>query len=506
MKKILAFLLTAVLLLSLCCGLAAAEPLPPAGSYTLVGMTDEDGGVLDEQLKLLAALGQRVTLEIAEDGSGVLDFFGDTSTLRIDAAAGTAQIDDSNAAYRYADGMLTFEEPEGNMSLRFACDAQPETAGEPVSAPQPAAPAVDGGGIPGEYALRGMVDENGEDLSEQLALLQSLGMSATLSIQADGSAELDLFGDVTPMQFDFAAMTVTADGSTVPFSWDEGLLVIAEDGASLTLVRSGSDEGEEAPAPVPAAEERRYFTEELVVVDDERCCFKLTGVKETEYELSLNAYIENRSDKNLSFTWDDAVVNGYALDLFWSQDVRAGKKANVSIPFNKAELDALGLEWLDEIRFTLRADDYDDFWADSFLLQPCAVYPTGLDPQSVVYPERLHFPGEKTLLDSEDAGFTVLLADPEGDFGYTLLVCVENRSDSELYFSWDEVSVNDYMLDPYWGCTVPAHAAAYEQIVFYPEDLADNGIETVDRLEFKLSVSDYDTWDTLFAEYRSYEP
>ena len=94
-------------------------------------------------------------------------------------------------------------------------------------------------------------------------------------------------------------------------------------------------------------------------------------------------------------------------------------------------------------------------------------------------------------------------------FGHAYRAYLENKTDKNLMFSWDNVSVNGFMNDPYWGYTLPAHSRAYTGISFY--DLEKIGIKDpsqIEEIEFKLTVSDADDWaaNNLMEQVFTYNP
>lgn len=108
--------------------------------------------------------------------------------------------------------------------------------------------------------------------------------------------------------------------------------------------------------------------EEVVFVDDENCMFKITGIEEDDiFGYTLKADLENKSDKNMMFSIKDASVNGYMCDPFWATSVQSGKKAKSDISFYNSSFEELGIEEVEEIEFTLRVYDKDDWMADPFV-------------------------------------------------------------------------------------------------------------------------------------------
>lgn len=105
---------------------------------------------------------------------------------------------------------------------------------------------------------------------------------------------------------------------------------------------------------------------------------------------------------------------------------------------------------------------------------------------------------EEILVDNENCTFKITDIESDGDWGYTLKVYLENKTDKNLMFSWDDVSVNGFMCDPFWATSVQAGKKANSEISFSETDFEENGIENVENIEFKLSVYDDDNWDAAY--------
>ncbi len=97
---------------------------------------------------------------------------------------------------------------------------------------------------------------------------------------------------------------------------------------------------------------------------------------------------------------------------------------------------------------------------------------------------------EMVLLDDEHVTVKITGVNPDGLFGYTIGVFLENKTDLQLMYSVDNVSVNGYMCDPFWATMVDAGKKANEQISFMESDFERNGIEEVTDVTFTLKVYD----------------
>lgn len=113
-----------------------------------------------------------------------------------------------------------------------------------------------------------------------------------------------------------------------------------------------------------------------------------------------------------------------------------------------------------------------------------------------------------TLVDDENATVKLTAIDADNFWGYTLKVFLENKTDKELMFTVESVSVNGFMCDPFWAASVAPGMKANEEISFSESDFEDNGIETVEEIVFTLRVFDSENFlsDDLVNETITVKP
>ncbi len=93
------------------------------------------------------------------------------------------------------------------------------------------------------------------------------------------------------------------------------------------------------------------------------------------------------------------------------------------------------------------------------------------------------------------------VSNPEEAYeGPVLTFRIENRTDQDVTVNMDDVSVNDVMCDPLWIEHVPAGKIAYSQCEWWPEDLEDAKIDTMEKVGFSMDVYTEHSYDTL-AEF-----
>lgn len=248
---------------------------------------------------------------------------------------------------------------------------------------------------------------------------------------------------------------------------------------------------------------------ETVLVDNEQVTFAVVSAQENAHTgMQLKVRCVNKTDRALLFSWDMVSVCGYMYDPFWAEEVAGGKTANSTVYLDTLALEQMGVNAVDEITFTLRIVDSENWMDDPLVEAPYTVYPTGLSPDTLQLPAHPATEGQVVIADNENLRFVVERGDSDNSIGYILHVYMENKTDRNLMYSWDMVSVGGYMIDPYWAVSVAAGKKACSEITFYQADLDSNGIDTVSDVAFTLSVYDYDDWsaDYLLNERCTYTP
>jgi len=246
------------------------------------------------------------------------------------------------------------------------------------------------------------------------------------------------------------------------------------------------------PCSFLSAEAEETEFEEITVVDNEECTIQITGLDPEDWlGYTVNAYFENKSeDVTYMFAVETAAVNGVMNDPYFATEIAAGKKENSEITFYSLDEEDIG-EFTD-IELWFRVYDSDDWTADEVAEESVHIYPNGED--NVVLFERESQESDILVVDNDEV--TMIITDFETDdiWGYTANLFLVNKTEADLMISVDDVSVNGYMLDPYWATEVYAGKCAYSSMSWSLDDLETNGIEEVTEIEFLLRAYDSDDW------------
>ncbi|MBO4280685.1 MAG: hypothetical protein J5872_02420 [Lachnospiraceae bacterium] len=254
-----------------------------------------------------------------------------------------------------------------------------------------------------------------------------------------------------------------------------------------------------------------YTLADQVIYENDEFAFTVVKADEDDFwGFELKLLCENKtSDKKLSFSMDDVSVNGYRLDPYWSTEVAAGKKENSNAYFNTDRFKDIGITSADAIQFTLRVYDSDNWWDEGDKLKETfTIYPTGLSAGEVKIPERRKTSTEQVVVNDDQ--FTAIILDNVYDevWGYTVNFYFENNSDKKVSFNFDDVSVNGYMLDPYFTVTLAPGMKAYDSMSFSDTRLKDSNITKVEEIEYKIRIYDPNDWmsDNLYEATQTYKP
>ncbi|MBR3058296.1 MAG: hypothetical protein IKG93_10070 [Clostridiales bacterium] len=239
-----------------------------------------------------------------------------------------------------------------------------------------------------------------------------------------------------------------------------------------------------------------YTIADEVIVSNEQCTVTLVSGKDKKSGgAEFKFLLENKtSSKTLMFSIDDVAINGWMITALFAQEVSAEKKANETLSFNKSNFEDAGITSVDKLEFKLRIYDSNDWSAESVVDETFVVYPTGLSESQISIPDRWKGSNEKVIVDNDEVTFIVLGTYTDSIWGYSVAVYLENKTDKNLMFTWDESSINGFMVDAYWATTVSPGNRKIDSVQFSNSKIEENGIKEVNDIEFKLRIYDSDNW------------
>ena len=195
--------------------------------------------------------------------------------------------------------------------------------------------------ICGSYTLANMDDGSGRDMSEVMPMLAALGMSATLVIEEDGTAKLDLFGQKEEFTIDFENGVAKAGDTELKVSYKDETLTIGDGDMAMVFTKG------ELPAPKGVGTFDYYELESYV--------------DEEGKDLSKEAAAKAKTDQNPNlriFKAGDGVLEFYDLSMDLMFDFENGTfiAEEEEIPFS-LEKDVLSFQDAEGATFSFRLAD-----------------------------------------------------------------------------------------------------------------------------------------------------
>ncbi|NLL91733.1 MAG: hypothetical protein GX222_04855 [Ruminococcaceae bacterium] len=263
------------------------------------------------------------------------------------------------------------------------------------------------------------------------------------------------------------------------------------------------DSDEDGGKPSEPKAKGMYTISNEVLVDNEYLTVTVVEAYENDDDdFILNILIENKCDNHVQLTNSGLLsYNGYMVTSWWDKNVAPGEKVNSEMLAYSGELELIDAGVAEELIFELKAYNSDDFEEEYYIDDYFAVYPTGLDADSVTYPDRVSPPGGKVIVDNEDLKFTIESANEDDYWGYMLHLYVENRTEATIYLAWSDLSVNGFGVVPNWNDTVLSGKRKLSFTYISPGYLDANGITNVEEVEFQLVVRDLnDYYDKIYLD------
>lgn len=269
--------------------------------------------------------------------------------------------------------------------------------------------------------------------------------------------------------------------------------------------RSGDEEkGTEKAQGAEDADQTDEETETADVSEkaqiEEQVLLEQDGVKITLKELDADGFmgpelkllIENNSDQNLTVQTHDTSVNGIMVETLFSCEVAAGKSANEGIAFMSSDLDEAQINVLQNFEFGFHIINTESW--DTVFDSEVITVSTNLDGSE----EQVVDDSGVLLLDQDNVKITVKEVDDKNSFwGADIYIYVENNTDKSISVQASSVSIDGFMVEPYFSCEVAAGKKSYDTITFMEEELKENNIESIDNMEVSFSVSDAESYETI---------
>lgn len=233
---------------------------------------------------------------------------------------------------------------------------------------------------------------------------------------------------------------------------------------------------------------------------DEAVLFEKDGIRVTAKEIiddpvwgkGINVLIENDSDKNIGIQCNTLVVNNYMIYDLFSSDIAAGKKDNETITLLSSSLEEAGINTISEIDISFHVYDsesYDTLFDTDEVSIKTSAYGTVEQPA---------LDTGKELVNKDGVRIVGKYVTEDSIWGAGVLLFIENKSDKDILVQCDNMSINGYMVTPYFSSQVNKGRMALDTITILSSDLEENNIDEVKDLELNFNIVDPDSYDTIY--------
>lgn len=260
----------------------------------------------------------------------------------------------------------------------------------------------------------------------------------------------------------------------------------AESGVDAATGTDTSDNGSvsDASASVPDT-----TIPEQVILDANDV--RITAVEYTTDSIwgdGIKLLIENNGTDSIGVGCDALIVNDYMISDLFSSQVAAGKKSNEVVYLSTSSLKAAGIDIIGKIEMQLHLYDPDTYMS---------TYTSDMITlQTNHYNEMDTTPNDEGQELYNDGGIRIVgkYVDENSFWGNAIVLYLENNTSQNICVQCDDMSVNGYMVTPYFSSTVYSEKKAIDEITLMQSDLDDNGITSVDDVELTFRIINPDNY------------
>ena len=273
----------------------------------------------------------------------------------------------------------------------------------------------------------------------------------------------------------------------------------SDSGETKQIVSNEESETASVDESTPDGSEHSETSSDVTITIDEQVLFEQSGivVTATEYVTDsiwgdgVKLLLENNSDKDITVGCDALIVNDYMITDLFSSGIAAGKKSNETLYLSSMQLNAAGIENVGKIEIYFHV--YDPSTYDTVFDSECVTIQTSeydnMDTAANDSGTELYNQNGIRII-----GKTV---DENSFWGTAILLYTENNSGKNVGISVDDMSINGFMMNPFFSTTVYDGKKSIDDITVFSNDLEENGIEAIEEVELKFHIYDADSYSTI---------
>lgn len=261
--------------------------------------------------------------------------------------------------------------------------------------------------------------------------------------------------------------------------------VASSDGSETTADASTNDGAESSSSKADVS------IDESVIVDQDG--IKITATEYVSDSImgdGIKLLVENNSDKDYTVGCDALIVNDYMITDLFVSEIAAGKKANETMYLSSSSLSAAGIENVGKIEMYFHA--YDSELNYLFKNVYTELHTSEFDNMDTT-------PNDAGIELYNENGIKIVgkTVDEDSFWGTAILLYTENTSGKNVGISVDDMSINGFMMSPFFSTTVYDGKKSIDEITVFSSDLEANGIESIEDVELKFHIYDADSYSTI---------
>lgn len=258
----------------------------------------------------------------------------------------------------------------------------------------------------------------------------------------------------------------------------------------------------EATATTDAASDETTTADETATGDttiEEQVLMDANDVKITATEYTTDGImgdgvkllIENNGSADIGVGCTELIVNNYMLTNLFSTEVAAGKKSYETMDLSSSALEAAGIDNIGQIEIYFYLFDPDSY-ETTYNADVATIKTNHFDDMDTT-------PNDDGQELYNENGIRIVgkYVDENSFWGNAVVLYLENKTEQNIEVQCDDMSVNGFMVTPYFSSTVYAGKMAVDDITLMDSELEENGIESVDEVELTFNIIDPDTYETI---------
>ena len=264
--------------------------------------------------------------------------------------------------------------------------------------------------------------------------------------------------------------------------------ISADDSDSL----SATDDSDSLPTADDSEISAGITIEEQVLVDQNDIVITAKEyVSDSIWGDGIKVLLENNSEKDVTVSCKALIVNDYMITDLFVSEIAAGKKANDTIYLSSSELKAAGIDTVGKVEIYFHA--YDPSSYDNIFDSDCVTI------QTSEYANMDTTPNDAGTELYNEGGIRIVgkTVDENSFWGTAVLLYCENTSGTDVGISVDDMSINGFMITPFFSTTVYDGKRSIDDITIFSSDLEENGIESIEDVELKFHIYDANTYSTI---------